>query len=334
MSISNTPYDDAFRTLLIECPRLVIPIVNELFGTDYTGTEKIILLQNEHFITVQEGGRDEKITDAYFIIKGKREQRFHIECQSTADGSIIIRMFEYDVQIAIENSKYKDYRLEINFPDSAVLFLRHNKNTPDFMEVVVNTKGGSVLYKVPVLKAQTYSLSKIFEKKLYFLLPFYIFCYEKQFDKIEEDEEKLYNLKKEYSFIIKRLNILSVEGGITEYEKLSVIDMMKHVMEGITAGHSKVRKETIDVMGGKVLEYEARTIKNEAYAAGQQEGYTAGQQEGYKKGQNDGIEKGAAGQIIRILKYYNRDDESIIHELVNELDISVSKAQEYLKAYN
>ncbi len=168
------------------------------------------------------------------------------------------------------------------------------------MEVQINTKGGSVSYKIPILKAQTYNLDEIFEKKLYFLLPFYIFCYEKQFDKIEEDEERLDNLK---------------------YEKLSIIDMMKYVMKGIAEKYDKVREETIDVMGGKILEYEARTIKNEAYAEGQNDGYA--------KGQNDGIEKGAAG-LIRILKRYNYDDESIIRELVNELGISVSKAWEYL----
>lgn len=156
---------------------------------------------------------------------------------------------------------------------------------------------------------------------MYFLLPFYIFCYEKQFDKIEEDEERLDNLKKEYSFIINKLNILSEERDITKYEKLSIIDMMKYVMKGIAEKYDKVREETIDVMGGKILEYEARTIKNEAYAEGQSDGYT--------KGQNDGIEKGAAG-LIRILKRYNYDDESIIRELVNELGISVSKAWEYL----
>lgn len=152
-------------------------------------------------------------------------------------------------------------------------------------------------------------------------MPFYIFCYEKQFDKIEEDEERLDNLKKEYSFIINKLNILSEERDITKYEKLSIIDMMKYVMKGIAEKYDKVREETIDVMGGKILEYEARTIKNEAYAEGQSDGYT--------KGQNDGIEKGAAG-LIRILKRYNYDDESIIRELVNELGISVSKAWEYL----
>ncbi len=29
--IVNTPYDDVFRTLLNDCSRLIIPIINEVF---------------------------------------------------------------------------------------------------------------------------------------------------------------------------------------------------------------------------------------------------------------------------------------------------------------
>ena len=48
--MSSTPYDDVFRTLLTDCTELMIPVVNEIFHTNYTGNEKIRLLQNEHFI--------------------------------------------------------------------------------------------------------------------------------------------------------------------------------------------------------------------------------------------------------------------------------------------
>ena len=35
MCIANTPYDDVFRTLLTDCTKLIIPIVNEIFKEDY-----------------------------------------------------------------------------------------------------------------------------------------------------------------------------------------------------------------------------------------------------------------------------------------------------------
>ena len=31
----NTPYDDVFRTLLNDCPDLIIPVLNEAFGTSF-----------------------------------------------------------------------------------------------------------------------------------------------------------------------------------------------------------------------------------------------------------------------------------------------------------
>ena len=37
--MDNTPYDDVFRTLLTDCTELMIPVVNEIFHTKYTGKE-------------------------------------------------------------------------------------------------------------------------------------------------------------------------------------------------------------------------------------------------------------------------------------------------------
>ena len=39
--MDNTPYDDVFRTLLTDCTELMIPVVNEIFHTKYTGKETI-----------------------------------------------------------------------------------------------------------------------------------------------------------------------------------------------------------------------------------------------------------------------------------------------------
>ena len=58
------------------------------------------------------------ITDSYIQIGGKK---YHIECQSTKDGTMIIRMFEYDSQIAIDSAVIDGNRLTVKFPNSAVL---------------------------------------------------------------------------------------------------------------------------------------------------------------------------------------------------------------------
>ena len=33
---SNTPYDDVFRSMLVRCCDLILPVVNEIFGEHYT----------------------------------------------------------------------------------------------------------------------------------------------------------------------------------------------------------------------------------------------------------------------------------------------------------
>ena len=165
--MDNTPYDDVFRTLLTDCTELMIPVVNEIFHTHYTGKETICLLQNEHFIKMPDG-EQERITDSSFEIiseenstdenqlyygsAGTAQKRYHIECQSTEDGSMIVRMFEYDTQLALENREFISNILTVQFPDSAIVSLRHTKNTPEEMTVKVLTPGGRVSYTVPVLK--------------------------------------------------------------------------------------------------------------------------------------------------------------------------------------
>lgn len=58
--ITNTPYDDVFRTLLNDCSPLVIPVINEVFREHYTGQEEVIFSPNEHFMNRQGGNEDER----------------------------------------------------------------------------------------------------------------------------------------------------------------------------------------------------------------------------------------------------------------------------------
>ena len=98
--------------------------------------------------------------------------------------------------------------MTVEFPHSMVLFLRSTKKTPDTMTIEMKTPGGTVRFGVPVMKAQRYSLEEIFQKKLLFLLPFYIFSYESRLKEYNENEEKLEALKEEYKEIAKRLEQL------------------------------------------------------------------------------------------------------------------------------
>lgn len=286
---SGTPYDDVFRTLLNDCTSLIIPVVNEVFEENYTGNEPIHFLPNEHFINWQDANTKEKITDSCFQIYGKSCKKYHIECQSNSDSSMSIRMFEYDSQIALDNGELIENRLIVTFPHSAVLFLRHTKNTPDTMTVQIKTPGGNISYNIPVMKTQQYSIDEIFDKNLLFLIPFYIFTYEKNLKEYEHNSQKLQELQKEYSDILKRLEALCLSGKISEYEKCTIIDMSKRVIEHITAHYANVRKGVTSIMGGKVLEYEAKTILQRGIREGKIEGRIEGKLELTVSLINDGL---------------------------------------------
>ena len=196
-------YDGAFRTILNDCRKLVIPVINEIFQESYTGDEKVEFLPNEHFLDQQDEADQKRITDTNFRIIGRTIKKYHLECESSLpDGKITIRLFEYDAQIALDEGRITKETLTVTFPNTAVLYLRTYKKTPDKMQYVIITPGGTVQYDVPVMKVQNYGLDDIFEKRLLLLIPFYIFSHEKNFQEYNSSEQKLAELKSEYQYIL------------------------------------------------------------------------------------------------------------------------------------
>ena len=254
-----TPYDDVYRTLLHDCASLIIPVVNEVFQKRHGKDEKVTVLNNEFYITSADGKQKEKITDSNFVIGSTC---YHFECQSTSDGTMILRVFEYGTQMAIRDSTIDENILTVKFPVAAVLYLRQTRNTPDEMTICIKVPGDFCNYRVPVLKVQQYSLEEIFEKRLFFLIPFHIFVYEKKFPVYEADEIRLEELTLIYEGIVKRLNTCAEEGIISEYEKGTVIAMSKKVLEALTEKYTKVQEGVKKIMGGQILDYEAKRILN------------------------------------------------------------------------
>ncbi|MBQ9404257.1 MAG: hypothetical protein IJU15_04665 [Synergistaceae bacterium] len=271
---SPTPYDDVFRTLMNDCIGLLIPVINEVFGKHYSGNEKIVFHPNEHFINQQDGDELKRITDSSFSIisDDNSEDKYIFECQSTNDATMLIRIFEYITQEALDSGKLERYQLTVTIPNAAVLFLRSNKNTPDAMNILINTPGGSVSFNVPVLKVKSYSLVQLFEKNLLFLLPFYIFNLEKDFPTYDSNEDALQKLKNIYADFMKRLEIAVDEGRISAYYRRTILDMSKKVLENIAAKYQNIQKGVNDIMGGQVLEHEGKTIYNAGVAVGEERG--------------------------------------------------------------
>ena len=258
-------YDGAFRTILNDCRKLIIPVINEIFEEEYTGEEEIQFFPNEHFIDQQDKADKERITDTNFTVYGKIQKKYHIECESSLpDGKITIRLFEYDAQIALDEGEVKSQTLTVTFPNTAVLYLRTYKKTPDKMKYVIITPGGTVQYDVPIMKVQKYSLDDIFEKRLLLLIPFYIFSHERNFPKYNSNEKKLEELKAEYQIILERLDELEQQEVIGTFDKRTIIDLFGDVIKEIARKYKNVQKGVGDMMRGPLIETSARRLRNEA----------------------------------------------------------------------
>ena len=267
----NTPYDDAFRTLLVKCPTLVIPLINEAFHEKYESWENVNVFHNEFFV----GNRHQKerIADSHI---GIGDKRYHAECQSSTDGTITVRIFEYDAQIAAENAQTEKDETTFTFPYSALLYLRCQTNTARTVRVTYKVPNGCISYEIPILKVPEYTADEILEKELYFLIPFHIFAYERKLDKINNDSGNLEDLLHVYKRFAKVLQQKVKEGRLTEYERQVIRDMTVKVVNSLTAKWPNVKKGVGDIMGGAILELEVDKILNRGIDIGKVEGRTDG----------------------------------------------------------
>ncbi|MCD8067969.1 MAG: helix-turn-helix domain-containing protein, partial [Lachnospiraceae bacterium] len=265
----GTPYDDVFRTLLNDCTPMILPIINEMFGTAFTGDETIDLHPELHFLNRQGGEEEKRITDSSFTVSGTVPRHFLLEIQSTSDSSMLVRIFEYSTQIALDSGEITGNTLHVTIPDCGVLFLRSTRNTPERMLIRIDTPGGSASFDVQVLKTQLYTIDEIFEKKLFMLIPFYIFSHEKRFPEYNTDEEKLEELKTEYADIVSRLRCLKETGQISEYQHRMIIDMSGKVLKSIAAKYDNVREGVEETMAGRIIETEASRIYHEGEKLGE-----------------------------------------------------------------
>ena len=224
---NNTIFDDVFRTMVEKMPNLAVPLINEIFGTTYPEDIEIIQRRNEH-----QTKQGEIITDSQLLIA---EKIYHLECQSTQDSEMVVRMIEYDFSIGLETMEKEKGKYRMYLPHSCILYLRGNKKTEKLTIEVVAPEGETWEYKVPAVYAGHYTKEEILEKRLFFLLPFYIMRYEKA----------------------------DLETG-KEYRDL--IELIIRIADYILRKRKKARKGFGDVMGGKVLELESDRLMQQGRA--------------------------------------------------------------------
>lgn len=264
--VKGTPFDDVFRTLLERCQKLIIPVINEVFGTKYTMDEETILLSNEHYIVESDGKSIKRITDSCIKIGSRL---YHIECESNSKSGIEIRMMEYDFHIALSHSTEEDEQIVLRFPESAVLFLRHSSTLPDKLKVkLIMPDGSMTYYSIPAVKVQEYTKEELFDKNLLFFIPYYVLRFEnalKTKDGIEAVEREFLA---DYEDIYARLKGLEEKETIDYNYLHDLVSLTFRLIEVVSGGNPNIMREVSVMGGGKVLEMESEKIYNRGIEQG------------------------------------------------------------------
>ena len=249
----NTIFDDVFRTTIEKMPELAIPLINEVFGTDYLQDTEILQGRNEH---IPPGGKI--ITDSYMIIGNKR---YHLECQSTEDNMMILRMIEYDFAISLESAEKVHDTYNMKFPHSCILYLRGDDWRKTIGMKLLFPDGQTVEYNVPIIRMKWYTIEEILEKDLLMLLPFYILRYETKKQKLEDDETLRETVFQDYKMIEEYLEKKLLEKG-KEKTFRDIRELIRRIVDYIFSKSEEIKKGMDEIMGGQVLELESdRLIK-------------------------------------------------------------------------
>lgn len=130
-----------------------------------------------------------------------------------------------------------------------------------------------------------------------------------RFAEYERDEKKMGALEQEYEQIKNRLEELQNQGVVNEYTHRTIIEMSNKVVEHIASKFKRIREGVQSVMSGKVLEHEAKTIRNEGILLGRKEGI-----------------KGT----VSVLKDYGIAPQTILKKIQEPYNLSPEVSKKYL----
>ena len=165
----------------------------------------------------------------------------------------------------------------IEFPRSALLMLNKGGRTKlSDMQVEYCHVEGSLKVNIPVMHVQAYSMDEIFEKKLYFLIPFYAMRFKRKIRQIIRDSENTLETKAKYDKIILEMKVFAdrlykacEDKELSEDYTRELGNMYRDVAEAIAAGLDDDRREgMVNTMGGNILKLQAEIWMEEGMEKG------------------------------------------------------------------
>ena len=123
----------------------------------------------------------------------------------------------------------------------------------------------------------------------------------------------------EYKEILERLGAMEEQGKIGTFDKRTIIELSRDVIKETAQKYENVQKGVGGIMGGALIETEARRLKNEGIREGMREGMREGIREGRQEGRQEGM----------VYAYYEMNMNT--NEIASKVNLTETEVLEIIK---
>ena len=149
--LNEKTYDSVFWSTLVKMQRHIIPLINEVFGEDYSRDTVVRLEPMKQVIKKPDKSYKQGEVDSLIAVlseEGKGASLYHFECQDWGDNGIAVHIAEYAAGAAYANIIATSEGASMTLPHSAVILLRGDTVPNDSYTIEVNCPRGRLVYKV------------------------------------------------------------------------------------------------------------------------------------------------------------------------------------------
>ena len=242
-------YDKIFKRILTLSNVAVVNFINGIFGKNFPTDSKLTYNWTENI----KNSLEKTIADT--IITVNDAEKFHAEAQINSDSTIALRVFDYGYQDALKYKKVENNRIILEFPQSKVIFLEHNSNTPDTVVLELNFRNqGKFEYNIPTMKFLNYSIEELNKQHLVILLPLYLLKLRKEIEK-EQSKNNALKLKTLINDeIIKTIEDNEKAGNITHDDTIVLIGLLEKLYTHLYGSIKKFKEEGVkDMLTEKLI---------------------------------------------------------------------------------
>ena len=263
--VKNRTFDSYIKEFIGACShKNVIRFINSIYDENFPLDSVVKRLETE-------SNKPDGTRRSDFMIE-INDRVFHVEVQTNDnDNEMVFRMVEYGFRAVFMHGKViTNGRLELDFPDPVVIYLRNTDETPNIFPVRINfSKGHFFEYEIPVKRLGDYTLEELFEKKLYALALFYPMTHEKTLSKKHtvEDEKRFAD---EIIALLDRIDAEREKDEIDKGEYIMLLDVIEDVTEKVVSKSEIINREEVGELMEKIQKKYAIRVLNDREEARQE----------------------------------------------------------------